>query len=175
MASSEKSLATPAPAPEGEPKASSPLALVLPLVVVTVLAAGTGGLIGLFLKPQVHESVQASAQGKAEHQTKEGGGHGTAGASLKVLAPVTTNLAGQKSTWVRLETAILLEGEPPGDVDVLGGKITDDILAFMRTVPLAQIEGPSGYQNLREDLNDLARVRSRGKVRELIMQTLIIE
>jgi flagellar FliL protein len=175
MASSEKSPATSEPAQEGEPKGSSPLALVLALIIVTVLAAGTGGLIGLFLQPQAHQSGPAPAQSKAEHQAKEAGGHGTAGASLKVLAPVTTNLSGQKSTWVRLETAIVLEGEPPADVDVLGGKITDDILAFMRTVPLAHIEGPSGYQNLREDLNDLVLVRSGGKVRELVVQTLIIE
>jgi flagellar FliL protein len=125
--------------------------------------------------PKSHEPGPAPAQDKAAHQTKGAGGSVAAGASLKVLAPVTTNLAGQKSTWIRLETAIVLEGEPPADVEMLGSKITDDILAFLRTVPLAQIEGASGYQNLREDLNDLVRVRSGGKVRELVVQTLIVE
>jgi flagellar FliL protein len=38
-----------------------------------------------------------------------------------------------------------------------------------------QIEGPSGFQHLREDLNDRVRVRSEGKVLELIIQSLILE
>jgi flagellar FliL protein len=42
-------------------------------------------------------------------------------------------------------------------------------------VQLGQIEGASGFQNLREDLNDLVRIRSAGKVRELVIQTLIVE
>ena len=174
MASTEKSPATPAPAPP-EPKPSSPLALILPIAIVTVIAAGTGVAFGAFLLPQANAPAPAPAPSKAEHHQKGADGGLAPGASLKTLAPITTNLAGQKSTWVRLETAIVLEGEPPADVDVLGGKIADDILAFLRTVPLAQIEGASGFQNLREDLNDLVRTRSAGKARELVIQTLIVE
>ena len=45
----------------------------------------------------------------------------------------------------------------------------------MRTVPLAQLEGPSGFLHLREDLNDRARIRSGGKVRELVVHALVLE
>ncbi len=58
---------------------------------------------------------------------------------------------------------------------MLAATITEDIVAYLRTVSLAQIEGASGFQHLREDLNDRARVRSGGKVRELIIHTLIVE
>ena len=34
---------------------------------------------------------------------------------------------------------------------------------------------PSGFQHLREDLNDRVRVRSGGKVRDLVIQSMIIE
>ena len=54
-------------------------------------------------------------------------------------------------------------------------EVTEDIVAFLRTVPLEQLEGPSGFQHLREDLNDRARVRSKGRVSELIVQGLVIE
>ena len=58
---------------------------------------------------------------------------------------------------------------------MLAAQITEDLVAFLRTVPLAQIQGASGFQHLREDLNDRVRVRSGGKVHELVIQALIIE
>jgi len=175
MAGQEKSPPAPVSAAEPQPKASSPIALVLPLLIVTGLAAGTGAAIGLILPQQNQEVPSAQAGHGQVTPDKDSGRRAAAGASLRVLPPVTTNLVGQKSTWIRLEAAIVLEGEPPADIDVLGGKIADDILAFLRTVQLAQIEGPSGLQNLREDLNDLVRIRSAGKVRELVLQSLIVE
>jgi flagellar FliL protein len=57
----------------------------------------------------------------------------------------------------------------------LAGQIGEDILAFLRTLSLAQIQGASGFQHLREDLGDRVRTRSRGKVRDLIIQALIVE
>ena len=59
--------------------------------------------------------------------------------------------------------------------NMLAGRISEDIVAFLRTVPLAQIEGANGFQHLREDLNDRARIRSEGRVREVIIQSLIVE
>ena len=38
-----------------------------------------------------------------------------------------------------------------------------------------QIEGANGFQNLREDLNERARVRSGGRVREVVIQSLVVE
>ena len=45
----------------------------------------------------------------------------------------------------------------------------------MRTLTLAQIAGASGLQHLREDLNERAAIRSDGRVRELILQTLVVQ
>lgn len=177
MASAEKSPAPSTPAPAGtqaEAAPSSPLALIVPLAILTVIGAGAGGLFGTMALPPAPASAPAKAAAHGA-ESKKGEPALGAGISLKMLAPITTNLAGQKSTWVRLESAILLDGPPPEDIEALGGKIGDDILAFLRTVQLAQIEGASGFQNLREDLNDLVRIRSSGKARELVIQTLIFE
>jgi flagellar FliL protein len=45
----------------------------------------------------------------------------------------------------------------------------------MRTLSEAQIGGASGLQHLREDLNERAAIRSGGLVRELIIQTLVVQ
>ncbi len=39
-------------------------------------------------------------------------------------------------------------------------------MAYLRTIPLSQLEGPSGLIHLREDLNERARMRSEGHVEE---------
>jgi flagellar FliL protein len=65
--------------------------------------------------------------------------------------------------------------EQTPDAGTLSAQIVEDIVAFLRTVSLTQIQGASGFQHLREDLNDRVRVRSGGKVRDLVVQSMIIE
>ena len=54
-------------------------------------------------------------------------------------------------------------------------KIGDDILAYLRTVSLQQLEGPIGLENIRQDLNERAAMRSGGKVREFVIRTLVVQ
>ena len=44
-----------------------------------------------------------------------------------------------------------------------------------RTVTLRQIEGASGLQHLREDLNERVALRTKGQVRELIVEMLVVQ
>jgi flagellar FliL protein len=59
--------------------------------------------------------------------------------------------------------------------DVTAAQLREDMLAYMRTVSLAQLEGPSALQHLREDLNERASLRTGGAVTELIIQTLVVQ
>ena len=58
---------------------------------------------------------------------------------------------------------------------VLAAQISEDMVSYLRTLSPAQIEGARGLQYLREDLNERAAIRSSGKVRELIIETLVIQ
>jgi flagellar protein FliL len=49
------------------------------------------------------------------------------------------------------------------------------MLAYLRTLSLAQIQGPSGLLHLREDLNERVKMRSKGVVQELVLETLIVQ
>ena len=44
--------------------------------------------------------------------------------------------------------------------NVVAGRDRGDELAYLRTVTLSQIEGPIGLQNIRQDLNERAAIRS---------------
>ena len=84
------------------------------------------------------------------------------------------DLASPERTWVRLEASIVVESES-AESNQLAANITEDIIAFLRTLSLPLVEGASGFQHLREDLNDRVRMRRGGKVRDLVIHTFIVE
>ncbi|WP_052764066.1 hypothetical protein [Microvirga massiliensis] len=63
---------------------------------------------------------------------------------LEALAPVVTNLASSDDAWVRLKSALIM-ANTDGANDELAGGIHPDILAYLRTVSLAQIQGPVSF------------------------------
>lgn len=152
--------------------------LVMALVAVLILslvAAGSGGFLGLKLYEMIEQSVQRKAEAaeKAKPQTIKPSVAGAA--QIKTLAPVVTNLAVPSTSWVRLEGSLVLEEMPTAEADLLAAKVSEDIVAFLRTVTVAQIEGASGFQHLREDLSDRVRARSAGRAREFLIHTFVVE
>jgi flagellar FliL protein len=150
-----------------KPKGGIPLIAVL---IVTIVCGAAGAFFGMQVptlvepdasggKPETHSKVEAEAK-KID---------------VRTLAPITTNLARPANTWIRLETAALVKEELGPEGNALLGKLAEDVVAYLRTVPLDQLEGASGFQHLREDLNERVRIRSEGKITELIVQALVVE
>ena len=81
------------------------------------------------------------------------------------LPPIVTNLGAPQDTWVRLEGSIIFDPKTLPHPEAVAGQIGDDVLAYLRTVSLHQLEGPIGLENIRQDLNERAAIRSGGKVR----------
>jgi flagellar FliL protein len=159
------------------PKSSSPMAFIAVMVVLTGIAVGFGGLLGL----QLVGRMEKAGEGEARPQQAPPPSAGTSSkdryagnVSLRTLAPIVTNLANPDKTWIRIEALLVMDEQTP-DAGTLTAQIVEDIVAFLRTVSLSQIQGASGFQHLREDLNDRVRVRSGGKVRDLVVQSMIIE
>lgn len=143
---------------------------------------------------------RADAQGKAhegEHGASHGAGHGAekgAGyggakskdaeqkppatpAQLKVkeLPPIVANLGGKERAWVRIQSAILYDPHELEHVDTLIPALLSDITAFIGTLELSAIEGPDGLRRLQEELSDRASTRSERRVRELIIEALVVQ
>jgi len=149
----------------------SPIATIAAVVVLTLLSGGAGAGIGL----QLFGLVEQAAQHRAAAQKPTIDPAYTAGMKLKALPPIITSLAEPKNTWVRIEAAVVFQEEVPEDAEVLVAHIAEDAIAYVRTVTLRQLEGSTGLLHLRDDLNERASVRSEGRVRELIIQTLAVE
>jgi flagellar FliL protein len=153
----------------GVPRRPSLLAFLGGMLILTGFATGAGGLAGMQVAARLAAPKAETTAGQSFK------GRYAENATLKPLPPIITNLANPTNTWVRLEASIVIEREAEGEASALLAGIAEDFVAFLRTVSLQQIEGPSGFQNLREDLSDRLRVRTQGKARDLVIQAFIVE
>ena len=97
--------------------------------------------------------------------------------SLRVLSfpPILTTLAEPKGKWIRLEGSILTTTEAEDSPEVLAERSGEQILTYLRSLRLDQIEGPSNVLGFREDLNEMLRVLSKGQVKGILISGLVVE
>lgn len=141
------------------------------IAVLTVVAAGVGGAFGIGLVARVRSAAQMDAGSTAAGPPLRYGQD----VGLFDLPPIITNLADPPDAWVRLQTSIVYDRKAVPKPEVLAARVAEDILAYMKTVTVAQIGGASGLEHLREDLNERASIRSDGHVRDVIIQTLVVQ
>lgn len=141
------------------------------LLVLTLLAVGGGWFTGGMLNGGQPKAEEAHAPAEG-HEAE--GGHGEAPKDMRVypLAPITTNLADPTELWVRMEVALVFAESPDPET---AERVHQDILAYLRTVKARQIDGPSGFQHLKTDLDERAQLRTDGKVKQVLIRTLLFE
>ena len=140
--------------------------------LLTALAGGGGGFLGLELVARIRSDLEATARAAGDERPVKT--RYAPDTSLRDLPPVVANLAAPANVLVRLHAAILLDGKV-AHPEVVAAEIAEDIVGFMRTVSLRELEGASGLAHLREDLNERATVRSEGRVRELLIQGIVVQ
>lgn len=162
-----------APVNKTGPSAIVQVALVLGL---TVAAIGIGWVSGIYLvtRTPVPETTTSAQTPQPSHAVEASMNNTQAreAAGILYLDPITTNLAGNEKIWIRLELALVFNGE----IDlVLAQTIHQDILAYLRTAKMNQLTGASGFQHLRSDLTERISTRSAGKVENILIRTLLFE
>ena len=161
---------------------------VIALVLLAVIGAGAGAGFSLMFSngdASPHEAVAAKRDLQILHNgTKQDGATGGAatstaaeGSKVQVasLDPILVTLAGPQRSWARLELGVVLQGPATPDDPVLLKSMTEDIMSFMRTLPLIHVESASGVEYLRDDIEEIARLRSRGRARSIILRSLVVE
>lgn len=140
-------------------------------VVFLVLTAGAVGA-GWFLGDMLGSEARAAKAEAAEVIAGAEAGAHESSLALLPLPAITTALAAPADVWARLETTLLFEEKVD---ELVGEAVHQDILAFLRTIKPHQIEGASGYRHFKADLDDIARIRSDGKVKGVLIRTLLFE
>ena len=172
------------------PKKQSPIPLIGAIAVLSLLGLGGGWFVGKMLfvpAPPVADQAAApqaatpagdhgAPAASAEHGAAAAAGdHGKPGASapgLVALDPIITNLGYPADNWIRLELALEFTGAADA---ALTKALHQEIMAYLRTVPLQQIQGPRGFQYLRDDIREIVDLRSKGRVSKVLFRTFVIE
>ena len=141
------------------------------LLLLTAMSAGAGVLSSMHLL----STAQRIADSQKEVQERPVASAFSPSARLRKLSPIVTNLASPPGTWIRVEASVVTDQLGEEEANVLVARVGEDVVSYLRTLSPAQIEGARGLQYLREDLNERAAIRSSGKVRELIIETLVVQ
>ncbi len=83
-------------------------------------------------------------------------------------------MKGEPKTNVRLDLSIIA-AHGTAESGTLKSEIREDVIAFLEGLNVADIQGVRGFQNLREQLDDRAKIRGRGAVLGLLIGGLILE
>lgn len=142
------------------------------LLLMTAAALGVGWMSGSYLRNSEEPAKPARLEhgGKGEGKTPEK--HEGAGPVLVELASITTNLAAPADVWVRMEVSVVYDSPQPPEITEA---IHQDLLAYLRTLKMYQVEGASGYQHLKADLQERAAIRSNGHATDVLIRTLLFE
>lgn len=156
-----------------EPKKSGVMGLVIALLVTTGLGIGGGAVLAL---NQV-DTIAAAEKKKAIEAPRmvDDALAWSKDTAVVDLDPVIANLASPSQMWIRLETAIIFNKDEVSDVARLKTEVTGDILAFVRTVTVGELQGASALNHLRDDLNERVRFQTAGAVEELIIEAMVLQ
>ncbi|MCO6392890.1 flagellar basal body protein FliL [Aliihoeflea aestuarii] len=152
----------------GAKKGGSLLLTGAVLLVLTAGAAGGGWFLGNMLGAEAGEARASAAEAAANAES----GEFESALALYPMPVMSTGLAAPSDVWVRLEATLLFDEAVD---ELVGEQVHQDVFAFLRTVKPHQIEGASGYRHFKTDLEDIARIRSEGKVKGVLIRTLMFE
>jgi flagellar FliL protein len=144
------------------------------VIVVTVLAVGFGAGFGFFLHSQLKDEAKTEAPKEVAEAPRPAEPTVPPTAKLVAMAPIVANLAEPRDVWIRIEASMLIDGLDQG-ADTLAAQVAEDFVAYLRTTALNQFEGPSGFQNLREDFVDRATIRDRVHIKDVIIHGVVLE
>ncbi len=157
-------------------KRPSWLGIAVSALAITAAAAGGGILFGLKTAATIETTIaKRDAAAKPEAGQPVITMKYSGDTVVRSLDAVVTNLASPADTWIRLEASMVFKNGALENPEVTGAELRQDMLAYLRTVNIAQLEGPSALQHLLEDLDERAAVRTNGRVSELVIQTLVIQ
>lgn len=177
----------------GKKKGGGLVVTIVIVLVLSALAGGGGWFLGKaisekFITQEKKDELAKKSAGDAAAGAAEGGGHGGKEAkkpgedglphlaneenNVVALEPITSNLAYPSESWVRLEVALLFGDKPD---EKTAEEVHQDIMAYIRTVSLQQIQSVRGFAYLRQDIKERAALRTEGRVKDVMFRTFVVQ
>ncbi|MBA4171811.1 MAG: hypothetical protein C0511_03935 [Hyphomicrobium sp.] len=155
---------------DATPAVSGPglVAMLVAMVVLTLVAAGGGFGVAWLVHAKVAAAKQAVANDANAAKPPE------AKLIVKELPTILTKLSGSQAPWLRLNLSIVVAKGTP-ELDRFAETIAQDVLAFVSNLPVDQVTGPTNFDILRADLQEILRIRSKGAAHELFIRGMLME
>ena len=147
--------------------------IVIPLIVAVMLGGLGGGAFGYFAMPNGSAPSAESEHATSAPPAPIPGRFPNDAIALSVPS-IITDLDTEPKMRARLDVSIIVAHGTP-ESTTLVGEVREDVIAYLNGLTLAEIQGVRGFQNLREQLDDRARVRGRGAILGLLIGGLVLE
>lgn len=170
--------------------------LLVALLLSTLIGAALGAGYARFFRTPPAVEAAADGQTKGGKTTIEHGKAGKHGADAGkdahakdgkakdgagivaggvALPAIVAALAAPAGMWLRIDSSIVVDSLDQNDLETLKRAISADIIAYVATLSLPQVQGSLGLQHLREDLEERVVLRSEGKAHSLFINGLVIQ
>ena len=155
---------------DASPLAPGPglIATLVAIVALTLVAAGGGLGIAWLVHTRAMAAKEAAPHDAHPAKPPE------AKFVVKALPTILTKLAGNQAPWLRLNLSIVLPKSMP-EQDRFAETIAQDVLAFVSNLPVDHVTGPTNFDILRADLQEILRIRSKGAASELFIRGMLME
>lgn len=143
------------------------------LVLLSLVGGGGGWLTGKLIAPAPKPAETAASTHAAEgEKTGEGEKAAPAIPNLLELAPILTNIGYPAENLIRLQVGLIFDGPPD---PALAETVNQNIMTYLRTLSLQQLQGPRGFTYLKGDIEEIASLRSQGRVTKVLIRTFVVE
>jgi flagellar FliL protein len=142
-------------------------------IIALVLGVGGGGAFGYFMMPD-GSAPNPSAPKESGAEPVLAVGRFPNDAVELAVPSVIADLEGDPKVRARLDVSIVVAHGTPETTTLLG-EVREDVIAYLKGLTLTDIQGVRGFQNLREQLDDRARIRGRGAILGLLIGGLVFE
>ena len=146
---------------------------ILAFGLVVLLSVG-GGLGLAWHSEQTAKTPTVPVPANSEMKPQERAALAEPTTKITELPSIMTNLSGEGAPWLRLDLSIVLPKDIPDEQTVLA-ELSQDFLGFVRTLKADQIAGASNLQFLKQDLQEIARIRLEGASVDVLIRTLILD
>lgn len=141
---------------------------LLAIVLLTVVAAVSGFGIAWLAHTKASAAKDVASKEATAAKPSE------SKLVVKPLPTILTRLSGKQAPWLRLNLAIVVPKSMP-EQDRFAELIAQDVLAFVATLQVDQVSGPSSFDTLRADLQEIVKLRSKGAATEVFVRGLLME
>ena len=90
------------------------------------------------------------------------------------IPPIIVDLKGEPASRVRIDLSVIAV-HGTAESGVLKDEVREDVIAYLKGLTIADIQGARGFQNLREQLDDRAKIRGRGAILGILIGGLLVE